>query len=51
LPTLVNSTPSAFSASMVGSSACASTSNGQPEKLSPSAKKIEFRWPARMLLR
>ena len=42
LPTLENSTPSAFSTSIVGSSACASTSNGQPEKLSPSAKKIEF---------
>jgi hypothetical protein len=33
---------------MVGSSACASTSNGQPEKLSPSLKKIEFGWPTRM---
>ena len=27
---------------MVGSLACASTSNGQPEKLSPEEKKIEF---------
>jgi hypothetical protein len=45
LPTLENSTPSAFSTSIVGSSACASTSNGQPEKLSPSEKKIEFCLP------
>ncbi len=43
LPTLENSMPNAFSASIVGSSACTSTSNGHPEKLSPSENRIELR--------
>jgi len=46
LPTLSNSTPSAFITSIVGSSAWTSTSNGQPAKLSPAAKKTEFCFPA-----